>query len=82
MNQTDTEQVCREHAAQIIDFMGCQVSQDWQECLDMAQVEYEMSQSPLWLAVCDGFRALIRQEGDGRSEHLLAYLSGQDDVPF
>ncbi|QEW21487.1 hypothetical protein LA6_003698 [Marinibacterium anthonyi] len=82
MNNTEYEKLCRDHAAQIIDFMAFQVSSNWQECLDLAEAEFEMSQSPLWLAVCDGLRALIRQQATAQSECLLAYLAGKDDVPF
>lgn len=78
----NTENLAADHAALIIDFLICHVSTDIQECLDMAKVEYEATDSALWLAVCDGLRSLIRQDCASQSERLLNYLCGKGGIPF
>ncbi|MBB93853.1 MAG: hypothetical protein CML68_04505 [Rhodobacteraceae bacterium] len=81
MNETFDE-ACQEHAARIIDFLEHQTNGNWQECLDVARAELERTGSPLWLAVCEGLRVLIRQDAVNRSERLHGVLASDDDVPY
>lgn len=76
------DEACQEHAAEIIDSLEHQTNGNWQECLDVARAELERTGSPLWLAVCEGLRALIRQDAVNRTARLHGVLASDDDVPF
>lgn len=80
--QNSMEEMRREHATEIIDFLAAWTGDNLTECLSIARGEYDFSHSELWLAVYDGLAALCRQAELQRLSRPSPYRGGIDELPF
>jgi len=76
------EEARHDHASEIIDFLAGMTGGDLLESLSIARAEYEDEHSALWLAVCDGLAALIRQDEFLRHRRPSPYRREVDELPF